>query len=293
MQCQMEVDQVMESKTGHRISYRCYGDPEGKPIFYFHGWPGSRHEGQLFSDFAKENDCLLVAPERPGYGQSSALGHLSLRSWALLMGELSDHLGLPAFSVMGLSGGGPHACAVMSCLSSKVDRGALLVPMGPMDAKEGVLSMHPLQRLMAEITPVAPWFPKTLMAMVRPFLLRTPGLTLWAMRRFMLPECDQKALSIKELQPVLQKTMAESLIQGISGMYGDGLRFLEPWQHTLDAVSCPVKIWHGFADTIVPIEFGMYIANRIKDSEGEWLEQEGHFSVPMAHAQACFKFLAQ
>ena len=86
----MEVDQVMESKTGHRISYRCYGVPEGKPIFYFHGWPGSRHEGQLFSDLAKENDCLLVAPERPGYGQSSAVGHLSLRSWALLMGELSD-----------------------------------------------------------------------------------------------------------------------------------------------------------------------------------------------------------
>ena len=25
MQCQMEVDQMMESKTGHRISYRCYG----------------------------------------------------------------------------------------------------------------------------------------------------------------------------------------------------------------------------------------------------------------------------
>ena len=58
------------------------------------------------------------------------------------MGELSDHLGLPAFSVMGLSGGGPHACAVMSCLSSKVDRGALLVPMGPMNAREGVLRMR-------------------------------------------------------------------------------------------------------------------------------------------------------
>ena len=81
----MEMDQMMESKTGHGISYRCYGDPEGKPVFYFHGWPGSRHEGQLFSDLAKENNCLLVAPERPGYGRSSAVGHLSLRSWALLM----------------------------------------------------------------------------------------------------------------------------------------------------------------------------------------------------------------
>ena len=102
------------------------------------------------------------------------------------------------------------------------------------------------------------------MAMVRPLLRRTPGLTLWAMRRFMLPDCDQKALSRKELQPILQKTMAGITHSWISGMYGDGLRFLEPWQHTLDAVCCPVKIWHGFADTIVPIEFGMYLASKIK-----------------------------
>ena len=165
--------------------------------------------------------------------------------------------------------------------------------MGPMDAREGVVKLHPVQRLRAEITPFSPWFPKTLMTMVRPLLRWTPGLTLWAMRRFLLPECDQKALSIIQLQPILQKTMAESLIHGISGMYGDGLRFIEPWQHTLGAVSCPVKIWHGFADTIVPIEFGMYVAKRIKDSEVEWLEKEGHFSVPMAHAQAFFKFIVQ
>ena len=104
--------------------------PRGKPVFYFHGWPGSRHEGQLFSDLAKENNCLLVAPGRPGMAVLSRR-HLSLRSWALLMGELSDHLGLPAFSVMGLSGGGPHACAVMSCLSSKVDRGLSWSPWVP------------------------------------------------------------------------------------------------------------------------------------------------------------------
>lgn len=29
-------------KDGRRLSYAQYGDPEGKPLFFFHGWPSSR-----------------------------------------------------------------------------------------------------------------------------------------------------------------------------------------------------------------------------------------------------------
>ena len=104
---QGEMDHAFEYDRDLKLVYRCYGDPDGSPVFYFHGWPGSRFEGQLFDALARDHRCLLIAPERPGYGRSTSSQHLSLTQWADLIKGLADHLGLERFSVIGLSGGGP------------------------------------------------------------------------------------------------------------------------------------------------------------------------------------------
>ena len=40
-----------------RISFCEYGDPQGKPVFYFHGTPGSRNEPK-FNDQQEKNMAI-------------------------------------------------------------------------------------------------------------------------------------------------------------------------------------------------------------------------------------------
>ena len=288
---QGEMDHAFEYGRDLKLVYRCYGDPDGSPVFYFHGWPGSRFEGQLFDALARDHQCLLIAPERPGYGRSTSPQHLSLTQWADLIKGLADHLCLERFSVIGLSGGGPHACATMACLPKRVRRGCLLVPMGPFHAKLGVMRMNPVQRLMAESTPFFPMLTQIALKALCPFARSAPGLVFSVMRHLLLPSCDQRALDVPGLQHILVKNMAEALSGGAQGMYQDGLRFLEPWHSTLATIQCPVKIWHGHDDNIVPVEFGRYLAEMIPNIEASWLPDEGHFSVPVGYAHECFEFL--
>ena len=35
------TDNTIQLKDGRTLGYAEYGDPKGKPIFFFHGWPGS------------------------------------------------------------------------------------------------------------------------------------------------------------------------------------------------------------------------------------------------------------
>ena len=45
----MSSPELLESvklSDGRSLSYASFGDPAGKPVFYFHGFPGSRFEPQ-------------------------------------------------------------------------------------------------------------------------------------------------------------------------------------------------------------------------------------------------------
>lgn len=284
-------DHQYTDPTGAHIQYRCQGHPQGRALLYFHGWPGSRLEADLMKDLAFTHGWMLIAPDRPGYGGSFSPRPLSLNDWALLVERLIAYLGLERFSLIGLSGGGPHACVVMAKLSNQLDRACLVVPMGPLHCKDGFMKLHPFQRILARLTPSQSWLVRGVLHSIRPLPYYGPSLFLRLMAQGLLPEADRKVLDVPELRPLLCANMREGLSRGIEGMWQDGLRFVEDWNDLLASISCPVKIWHGYEDTIVPIEFGQHLATSIPSAEACWLEGEGHFSIPLQHASSCFTFL--
>jgi len=64
---------------GRVIVYCQYGDPHGRPVFYFHGTPGSRLEPALPHEACVEHAYHLFAPDRPRIGGSSYIR----RRWLL------------------------------------------------------------------------------------------------------------------------------------------------------------------------------------------------------------------
>ena len=47
-------------KDGRQLGYAEYGDPEGKPILFFHGFPGSRLEPSHLQNIALSNHYRLI-----------------------------------------------------------------------------------------------------------------------------------------------------------------------------------------------------------------------------------------
>ena len=47
-----------------------FGDPEGKPLVYCHGFPASRLEAALLDPAARKARVRIVAADRPGCGLS-------------------------------------------------------------------------------------------------------------------------------------------------------------------------------------------------------------------------------
>jgi pimeloyl-ACP methyl ester carboxylesterase len=119
--------QYIQLDDGRKIAYCEYGELQGKPIFYFHGTPGSRHEPLFGHQAAYENQYRLIAPDRPGFGRSDYQKGRTLLGWADDVMQIADQLGLETFGVMGASGGGPHALA---CAYAIPDRLAFTAVMG-------------------------------------------------------------------------------------------------------------------------------------------------------------------
>jgi len=90
MEIPPRVDDLLALPDGRSLAYAEFGDPDGRPVLFFHATPGVR----------------LIAPDRPGVGRSTPQPHRRLLDWPDDVRHLADALGLERFAVVGFSNGG-------------------------------------------------------------------------------------------------------------------------------------------------------------------------------------------
>ncbi|MEM8863860.1 MAG: alpha/beta hydrolase, partial [Chloroflexota bacterium] len=129
-------------KDGRKLAYSTYGsEPEGKPIFYHHGWPSSRLEGANYGDAATKLNGRLIAVDRPGIGRSDLKPNRKLLDWPDDLSELADQLGIDQFYVLGTSGGGPYVAACAYRIPDRLLGAGIVAGLSPMTnpkTKEGM-----------------------------------------------------------------------------------------------------------------------------------------------------------
>ena len=94
-------DLSMTLPDGRSLGFRCLGDENGSPLFFFHGTPGSRFVLSEDDAMAQIPGVRLILPERPGYGISDPQPGRTLLDWPEDVAQLADHLGLDSFAVSG------------------------------------------------------------------------------------------------------------------------------------------------------------------------------------------------
>ncbi|MFA6292494.1 MAG: alpha/beta hydrolase, partial [Victivallales bacterium] len=121
-------------RDGRRLSYAEYGDPHGKPIIYFHGFPGSRYEAALAGKTALAHNARFIGIDRPGYGASDPNPRRKLLDWPDDVAEFADKLGIDKFYVIGISGGAPYTAACAWKMPSRIIMAGIISGLGPVDS---------------------------------------------------------------------------------------------------------------------------------------------------------------
>ena len=117
---------------GRRLGYRATGAPDGDPLFYFHGFPGSRLEADLLCKEAGMGGWRVFAIDRPGIGLSDFMPGRTLHDWPRDVEEFANALRIDHFTVIGVSGGGPYAAITAWALKKRVRATGIVCGLGPL-----------------------------------------------------------------------------------------------------------------------------------------------------------------
>ncbi len=264
--------EVFVLKDGRRLGYAEYGDPSGKPLFVFQGTPTSRLPHNPLDAAAA---ARLIVPERPGFGLSDFQRGRSLLDWPADVVELAHHLGIDRFSVVGISGGAPHALSCGAKTPERIHRLGIVSGFGPIDAPASTTGMA-FQRK------VGAFAARHLGFLVRPFMwaFRNPARNPEAfVARFTsgFPGSDAVLLESPDFRSMRARSYAEATRGGIQGFAWEVILVAQPWGFSLADVPCRVHLWHGEQDASTPVSMARHVAASLPHCEATYLPSEGHF----------------
>jgi pimeloyl-ACP methyl ester carboxylesterase len=279
---------TIQLSDGRTLAYLDIGDPEGRPVFYFHGGPGSRLEGLLFDELNQQLGIRMIALDRPGYGLSDFQENRTYLDWPDDVSELADQLGIDRFAVLGWSSGGPYAAAVAHEIPQRLTVAAIVAGEGPYasdDYPQSVLTSATfngsgVNKLFIWSANNGPWLMRTLFRMMRILIFSDPVGLVENSGGFDMPAKDEQFFS-RDFRREYSAELVEAFRQGAEGMTGDFTIERLDWPFELEKIHAPtVLVFHGEEDTAVHPRIGGYVCMRIPSCDEPTIYPgEGHSVV--------------
>jgi pimeloyl-ACP methyl ester carboxylesterase len=262
-------------RDGRHLAYTEWGSPDGAPIFFQHGMPGSRFERAAAQDLYRSLDVRVITPDRPGYGLSDAKPHRRLVDWPSDVVELADSLGIGRFSVVSVSGGGLYALACAALIPERLFSVVTTGCPSSLD-RAGALSGMPFtNRAGLWLEETMPWVIEggttLLSSMIK-------GHTAFFVdeAEHSSPAEDQQVLLTPWVRQSIIETLSEAVRTGPQG-YDDDLRILtSPWGFPPEKIRVPVHLWHGDVDSVIPLRHAQYLATVIPGATLKICPGEAH-----------------
>ncbi len=270
---------MLELHDGRDLAWMEYGRADGAPVIAFHGSPGTGSFFSPQSETAAGKGVRLIAPDRPGYGNSTFHPARSYETWTRDVAQLADHLGVDRFSVVGHSSGGPNAAACARWLGDRLVGCVIVSGWAPPEAhisKEGMARPYRIGQRLSLLVP-------RLMGVLSQAGLRqgqhAPDQTIKWMRR-RLPACDVAVTERSDIAVAIRADVTRPL-SATAGRASVQDVTLErrPWGFRLEDITIPVHVWHGDADRNVLIANGRYQADTLPDATLHDVPDEGHWLI--------------
>ncbi len=281
-------DHKLKLKSGLTLGYAEHGDPSGVPMFYYHGWPSARVQGALMDDVAKQYGLRLISPDRPGIGLSDYQPGRTLLDWPETLRQLADHLGADKFHVMGWSGGGPYVFATAKAMPERLLSATICCGAPPLTFLGYDLMFWPY-RLMIKLRHAFPSILGLILRLGKTISSGQPNKVplKWFMN--MLGGEDRRVLSDPHIFSVVRSGIIEALRRGPRMVIADADIYLSEWGFEISSVSPLIHLWHGKEDRNISWKYSQQLAELMPQVTTHWLENEGHYSLPITHAERIVK----
>lgn len=276
-------DSSAQLSNGLSISYAAYGDPGGKPAFYFHGLPGSRYEGEFLHRACQKHSIMLIAPDRFGYGHSSPVHKKRYLCWAECVRELADRLKFGGFYLFAHSGGAPYALACASLLKKRVIATGICSGLGSLLVPELLAPMQTFTRLAILLSRYSPRLLALSYGLAATLAARYFRSKAIDMLGIINGEPDKSTMARAEVKQLLIRNMQCAFSQGARGAIDDLIAANETWPFELLDIKS-LYLWAGDRDRVVPACHSQWIKLHVSQAKLEIITGQGHFSLPYDYA---------
>jgi len=267
--------ETLQLADGRDLAYDTYGDRDGLPVIFSHGFADSRLIRNPDDDLTASLGVWMIAADQPGVGGSSPLKGRKMVDWGTDMEQLADALGLDTFAVAGHSGGGPHTLSIAVHLRDRVTRGVLASPVGPFD-QDGFAKMLVNKDLklvvkLRHLHHVIRWAYKSDIKKAH----KDIGTYVEAMA-----EDDPSDASTFLDDPSQREMFEASFTAGIAqeeeGLY-EMTMALWNWGIELEDVKQPFDVFYGDADDIISPKMPAHVAERLPNATPHIWPGAGHY----------------
>ncbi|GAA2366257.1 alpha/beta hydrolase [Dactylosporangium salmoneum] len=255
---------------------------DGPVVYWHHGTPNIGEPPVPLFEAADRLGIRWIAHSRPGYGASTPAPGRSIASVAGDVAAVADALGVERFTVMGHSGGGPHALACAALLPDRV--GAVV-----------------------SISALAPYEPSTAsgfdwyagMADGSASSLGSAREGRAAKERQLAGATGEEDIGFlpadwEALQTDwdwFDRIVPAALVMGPAGLIDDELAQAGDWGFDPAVINRPALLLHGSGDRMIPSAHGEWLAGRLPAAELRIVPGAGHITI-MRHAAEALEWLA-
>jgi pimeloyl-ACP methyl ester carboxylesterase len=276
---------------GRLLEYAEYGDPEGAPLVYCHGFPSSGREAMMVHPVAMAEGARIIAPNRPGFGRSDHQPDRTILDWAADVASLADLLGLDRIGLIGLSGGAPYALACVQQIPERINACALVCPLGPIYREEVLAEMDWTARVNFSIGHRVPLISELMFGPLTAGLLSWwPGL----MDHYLAasaPIADRTEMDDTRIRHIVEQCIQDAMENGARGPRQDVVLYTNDWEISMESIAMPIDLWHGEADGTVPVAHSRWYAANLPNTREIYLPDEGHYSLPLRHSSEIIRNL--
>jgi pimeloyl-ACP methyl ester carboxylesterase len=267
------------------IAFEEYGDENGLPVIFCHGWPSSRTMARLTDKAARDLGIRIISPDRPGISGSSLQANRKLLDWPPLVQRLVDCLNIGEFRVLAISGGAPYAYATARAMPERVRAIAIVsgaIPIVDLPGREGLL---PLYRWMLALYRTRPQLLRKLFYVARPILsLQLPvRLRPLLLKSLMLRPCDEDSLRDSAAFEAVFESQRRAWRGSAEGRMADAQIYAHTRGFRIEEVGVPVRLWHGTQDRAFSVHLAEEVARQLPNCQAHFVDGAGHYSLPIRH----------
>jgi pimeloyl-ACP methyl ester carboxylesterase len=274
----MNDSHVTVLPDGRDLGWLEYGDPNGSPVFAFHGTPGSRYLIVVDEKSISDAGLRFICVDRPGYGLSTFQRGRRLVDWPKDVAHLATQIGVETFAVLGHSGGGPHAAVCAAQLGDRVSAAAIVSGVSPLGAPDAFDSMKKSEQIQMKLSRRRSRIMRIACITQMEIFRHWPSWALNMMTKS-LSAADHEILARSDVRVALELE-AQRLSRTTGQAVAQDLEiFTVDWGFDIGAITVPVQLWHGDEDRSVPIEYAHSMHEAIPGSVLHEIPGAGHFFI--------------